>query len=194
MKPFLTKGLLEQGRRKLDVGRELNRHIGAEFTSIDWAEADISEHAFAEVMTERLNIARRENPTHWIFMTPTIQIVSLTLSSGFVRACHAAEHRWIARVSRLLKPFLNSPRAWPVVDALRFRSRSKEKFYRFLCWTLNCRGNMFPPNKGLVPNQSWRKICGGSGKLESCEGRVPEPELRFLQNDVTDDVPVNEAD
>ena len=167
MEPFLMKGFLEQGQRKLDVGKALNRDMAAEFISIKWTEADISEHDFAEVMMERLDIARREHPTHWIFMTPSIQIVSLTLSAGFVRACHAAEHRWIAKVSRLLKPFLNSPRTWPFDDAVRFRSKSKEKFYRFLCWTLNCRGNMFPPNKGLVPNQSWRKICGGSGKLES---------------------------
>jgi len=166
MEPFLMKGVLEQGQRKLHVGRELNRDIGAEFTSIDWTEANIGEQDFAEAMIERLNTARRDNPTHWIFMTPSIQIVSLTLSAGFVRSCHAAEHRWIARVSRLLKPFLNSPKTWTCDDAPGFRSKSKEKFYRFLCWTLNCRGNMFPPNKGFVPNQSWRQISGGSGKLE----------------------------
>ena len=174
VEPVLVKGLLEQGERKRNVGKALSRDMAAEFISIKWTEADISEHDFAEVMMERLDIARREHPTHWIFMTPSIQIVSLTLSAGFVRACHAAEHRWIAKVSRLLKPFLKSPKTWIMDDFVRFRSKSREDSIRYLHWALHCRGNvfppdnMFPPDKGIYPDERWRKICSRSAESQSC--------------------------
>lgn len=163
----LKKGIFEQGVRKLPIGGKLKPLVNEEFTSITWTEADICDHDFVEVMMGRLDIARSEFPGQWVFMTPSVQIVSTKLTPGFVRACHSEEHNWIARVARLLGPFLHSPKTWVLEDLSRFHSGTKRKSIRFFYWTLHCRGNMFAPGSGIFPDMRWREVCGG----------VPEKEL-----------------